>query len=146
MQHRGGSRLEATWNRLAALRQQLGQIDLPDTASADLRSTLKDIERRLERIAGVIVTADQTLLGVDLEARRTQLSALEGARASRPERDRLARTVADLEDVASRRDRLLAERTRIDGADDSEAEDADKKLETLLNTARMVRAARAETE
>jgi hypothetical protein len=159
MRHRGGTRLAATWSRLAGLRQQLGQMDLPATASADLRSTMKDIERRLEQIASVIGTADQTLQGADLDARRTQLGALEGTRTPRPERDRLARTVADLEDVARRRERLTAERTRIDAAldefsgvlaqvaaSDSELGDADEKLTTLLETARLVRSARAETE
>ncbi len=156
---RGDAVLDATWARLAKLRQQLGNADLPVTAASDLRSSLKDIEQRVDGIARVLATANQALAQVDLARARTRLAALNARTGDDPERDRLARTVADLEEVESRRDALLSERDRIDAAldefagvlgqlasGDAAVEEAGEKLEALNRTARLAQAARAETE
>jgi len=159
MAQRGDAILDATWARLARLRQQLGRADLPETVSTDLRGSLKDIERRIEGISHVLDTANRALDQVDLDRARTRLAALDARTGDDPERDRLARTVADLEEVESRRVALLAERDRIDAAldefagvlgqlasGDAGVEEAGEQLEALNRTARLAQAAKAETE
>jgi hypothetical protein len=109
--------LAPQWGRVATLRLQLAQSDLPSAAAADLRGALKDIEARLQKLAEAGQTADRTLRQVDLTALRTKLATLQ-RRADDPqvraERDRLARTVADLEVVEATRTRLSAEAASVD--------------------------------
>ena len=155
MASRGGPLLRPTWTRLAKLRQQLGLADLPETAATDLRSALKAIESRVTAMASVIATAEEALRGVDLAQSRSRLATLS---ADRPERDRLARTVADLEEVDRRRQRVLEEQQRVDAAldefasvlgqlasGDAEVEDSSEILAELIQTAHLARAAREET-
>jgi hypothetical protein len=109
--------LAPQWGRVATLRLQLAQSDLPLAAAADLRGALKDIEARLQKLAEAGQTADRTLRQVDLTALRTKLATLQ-RRAEDPqvraERDRLARTVADLEVVEATRTRLASEAASVD--------------------------------
>jgi hypothetical protein len=110
--------LSPAWDRLARLRLELARTELPSAASADLRGALKEIEGRLETLGQVGRAADRTLRQVDLSALRTRLATLT-ARAgtdpeARAERDRVARTVADLDQVETRRATLTGEAARID--------------------------------
>ena len=105
--HRQKGPLGAAYAKLSQIRLELARAELPAIPSADLRSALKDIEARLAALTQLDQTADRTLRQVDVSALRTRLSTL-NAQASaddarRAERDRLARTVADLEAVEESR-------------------------------------------
>lgn len=109
--------LAPIWARLAELRVQLGSTELPPTAAADLRGILKGIEDRLDALARRARSADDTLRQVDATALSTRLKALsskpELSPAESAERDRLARTVADLDAVKLRRRSVAEESSRI---------------------------------
>jgi chromosome segregation ATPase len=150
-------RFDTAWSRLAELRVQLAGLDLPEAAATDLRSAMRELERRLDGLARVARTTEQTLEKVDASALRTRLKALSTRAASderaRDERDRLARTVADLDAVQERRrgvERELAEvhdaLSEVAGvfgqlADPGEASDG---LSRLTDTTRLVREAIAD--
>ena len=109
--------LSPQWERLAALRMQIARSDLPAAAASDLRGSLREVEARLTRLAEAGQSADRTLRQVDLAGLRTKLAALQ-RRAEDPsvraERDRLARTVADLEVVEATRSRLAEDAAAVD--------------------------------
>lgn len=151
--------LTPQWSRLADLRLQLARADLPLAAASDLRSALKEVEARLQRLAEAGQTADRTLRQVDLAALRTKLATLQ-RRADDPqiraERDRLARTVADLEVVEATRARLAAEASSVNAllAEVSAALgqvgtgtelDEDRALERLNQVAQSAREATRDT-
>ena len=156
----GRTGLSQSSRRIAALRRQLATlIDLPVTASADLRNALRDIERQLEALANVADTADQALAQVNLPQLETRLAALNEQTGQHPEktaqRDRLARTVSDLQAIASRRQALASEIAQIDEALDevagvlgqlAEHDSVDGALEKLIHTTRLVREAVADAD
>lgn len=113
-----GGLLTASWARLATARRSLARAGLPHAAAADVRDLLREIEQRLHGIAEVARASDTALAGIDATRLRTRLAALERS-ARTPEeiaeRDRTARTVADLDEVLARRDALAAEAHRIEG-------------------------------
>ncbi|MEQ1504379.1 MAG: hypothetical protein ABMB14_19215, partial [Myxococcota bacterium] len=117
----GDGLLGPAWDRLARIRIEVARADLPLAASADLRGALKELEARLEALAQVGETARRTLRQVDLSALRTRLATLvakpddagPAGTARRAERDRLARTVADLEAVEARSAAVGPEAHRI---------------------------------
>ncbi len=110
-------RAAPTWRRVAELRLQLADLDLPEAAATDLRGALRDVERGLEGLARVAQTTAQTLGQVDGSALRTRLAALTTRAASDPaarsERDRLARTVADIDAVEARRQGVERDLTEV---------------------------------
>lgn len=110
--------LGGTWTQLAQVRKALASTELPEAASVDLRSALKDVERRLHGMAEVARTARQALVGLDPARLRTRLSALEHRAATDPsardERDQLARALADLDAVEQRRASISEDARRID--------------------------------
>lgn len=101
--------------RIAALRRRIATADLPGAASLDLRSALREVEEQLTALAREVRVADEALQRAEIDRLRTRLDGLvrEGAAA---ERDRVARAVADLEEVERRKERALAEITRVDAA------------------------------
>jgi len=118
---RGGrGRLDAAWERAARLRVQLAeQSHLPEAAEADLRDALRDLEARLLETAEQARAAGKALEQVDSDGLRTRVEALSLRSADDPsareERDRLARTVADLDVIEGQQRRLLASVREIDG-------------------------------
>lgn len=140
-----GGVLGPAWDRLARLRVDLGRAELPAAAAADLRGTLRDLERHLEDLARVSAAADAAVRQVDGEALRTRLLAANlGASdpQARAERDRLARTVADLDAVEARRALVASDvRSLLDGMAEIAAllgrlgEDPDPAAVATLGTA-----------
>jgi hypothetical protein len=116
----GAGLLDSAWRRLAEARVELGRVDLPGAPSSDLRGALKDLEGRLEALANLSETADRTLRQVDVSALRTRLATSTAQAATDParraERDRLARTIADLEAVGASRAAIGPAAARIEDA------------------------------
>lgn len=144
--------LRPAWNRLSVVRKALAGSDLPVAAASDLRGALKDVERRLLAMAEIAVTTRKAMAGLDAERLRTRLAALDrGARTpdALAERDRLARALADLDEVEARREALRAEARAIEAtleemgtvlARVSTAGDAvETELAQLVHSARSVR-------
>ncbi len=109
--------LAPAWDQLARVRAQLGAADLPTNANTDVRSVLKDLEERLLGLATRAGASERALKQVDATQLRTRLAALttqqELSDAQRAERDRLARTVSDLDAVAEHRRSVASEAARI---------------------------------
>ncbi len=126
--------------RIGSLRGTVARLDLPATAASDLRGALRDIEQRLDTLREVAEITTSTLAEVDLDGMRARVAAF-GARRTE-ERDRLARTVSDLEAVAARRRALHADYRRLEGVLDEVAatlarHDADRgDTDGLLRSAR----------
>jgi len=116
----GSPRLAARWERLAALRRDLARSPIPDTAATDLRGALRDVERHLDDLDRIEATVEEALSAAHAPDLRTRITSLSSAAARDPraadERDRLARTLADLEAVQDRQERLRADLTRVDDA------------------------------
>ncbi|MCB9685668.1 MAG: hypothetical protein H6735_11550 [Alphaproteobacteria bacterium] len=116
--HSAGGRLDPAWAALARTRRELGESSLPPAVATDVRAALREIEREL---VGLADAARTELPGVDADVVRHRLSVLDARpldEAQRAERDRLARTVADLDAAAVRRERMLAsQRTLTDHLD-----------------------------
>lgn len=113
-----GGALDPSWRQLARVRRVLAGSNLPEPAAADLRGALKDLERRLLAMAEVWRSAARALDSMDLGRMRTRLAAFERAAHPDPaqlaERDRLARTLADVDEVEGRRRALTEEARAID--------------------------------
>lgn len=111
--------LRPAWSQIAALRRTIARSALPDTAAADLRALLRDIESHLASKADAAQATEAALASIDVARLRSRLAALEG-RARTPseveERDRLARTLADVDDLLARRNAQVAEAERIAGS------------------------------
>jgi hypothetical protein len=105
-----GGRSGELWGRIAALRRQIALRDLPPAAEADLRGGLKEVEAHLEAVGRMLGNAEDALGRVDLAQLRTRLASLsERSQADpslAPQRDRLGRTVADLEALEEQQHRL----------------------------------------
>lgn len=105
--------------RIAALRRRVTTAELPMPAKADLRSGLREVEDQLDALARIAQVADDALGTIDLDRLRTRLAGLSrasGDAASATERDRTARAIADLEEVASRREEARREIARVETA------------------------------
>lgn len=129
---------------VARLRRSLAARELPGAAATDLRSGLRLMEDRLESVADLARRCDEALAGVDLPALRTRLAALANTR-DHTERDRVARTVADLEEIRRKRDevdeavaRVRSAAAEVAGALASWGDgiDDDRDLDALLRAAR----------
>lgn len=140
-------RLGHVWDRAARLRVALAeQSHLPEPAEIDLRADLRDLEHRLLETATQAEAAGRALGQVDAAGLRTRIAALDLRAghdpAAREERDRLRRTLADLEAVSAQRDAVLAEARAIDAQLDAIAAavarsgaGADEGLDTLARDA-----------
>ncbi|MEQ1566601.1 MAG: hypothetical protein ABMA64_13245 [Myxococcota bacterium] len=150
--------LAPAWARLGALRLEVAGADLPPAVSTDVRDALKEVEDELEALAQVAGAAARTLRQVDLPALRTRLASL-SARASSDrsaleERDRVARTVADLEAIDAQARSVGIENGRIlDRLGEISAalavvgpDPSDEGLRRLGDTARRARDASIEGE
>lgn len=99
--------LATAWRRLSALRRQLGVLDLPTSADADLREALEEVEQRLVALGRVDDALGAGLVAADRDHLTRRLGA--SARAARTntaaaaERDALARALSDLESLERRR-------------------------------------------
>jgi hypothetical protein len=171
-QHRDWSRFLAAWQaqrdgmkeppelqrcrgRLAALRRHLAEAEIPETAAMDVRTALKDVEHHLDELARIGATVEGTLATVDASQLRSRLATLSSRSEADPdaaeERDRIARTLADVEAVQERRQRLQGDLVRIDDALDDLAavlgelatrrEAAPGAVERLRATTRLAREA-----
>jgi hypothetical protein len=94
-------------------RREIAMAELPEPAEMDLRDALKAIEARLTSLVSIQSTATRALAQVDPDMLRTKIAKLE-LRAVRdpsvlPERDRMARALADMEEVGAQRDAAQAE-------------------------------------
>ncbi len=107
--HSAEGRLDAAFEALARTRRAIALAHLPPSVATDLRSAVRDIERRLLAIGEA---ARQDTGGVDAGLLRARLATLQGRAGGDPEllreRDRLARTVADLDAAEERRERIVA--------------------------------------
>ena len=113
--------LQPVWDKLSALRVELARADLPVTAAADLRGNLRDLEQQLIDLRQVSRTAEQALAKVDVPALRARLATLTADPSRAAERDRVARTVSDLEEVERRRDSVQIDLDALDTALDEVA-------------------------
>ncbi len=105
--------------RVAALRLRLADAQLPEPAASDVRSALGALERHLDDLGRIARTVQDARDAADLDALRSRLAALSGPHADprrAHERDRLARSVADLEAVQERQARVDADLARVDAA------------------------------
>ncbi|MCA9494981.1 MAG: hypothetical protein KC621_33870, partial [Myxococcales bacterium] len=95
--HSAGGRLDRAWAALARTRVELGESTVPPAVATDVRAALRDIERDLVELGDA---ARVELPGVDADVVRHRLAVLDARPLDgeqRAERDRLARTVADLD-------------------------------------------------
>ncbi len=104
--------LGRTWDRLRRARASLEALALPAAAEVDLRSSLRDAERRLEGLAEVIVRAEATTREVDPTRLRTRGAERALADYHAVERARLD-AVAEVEELSDAVDSLLASAARI---------------------------------
>ncbi|MBW1877672.1 MAG: hypothetical protein JRJ84_04845 [Deltaproteobacteria bacterium] len=106
--------------RVASLRRRLAEAEIPETAAMDVRAALKDVEHHLDELARIGATVEGTLATVDATQLRSRLASLSSRGESDPdaaeERDRIAHTLADVEAVQERRQRLQGDLVRIDDA------------------------------
>lgn len=109
------------WERLASLRRTLAELDLPQAAETDLRASLKDVESHLLQVVEVERGAAAALKGVDLVQLRTRLATLSQTPDREAERDQLARTLADLQELESQRERMRADTARVEATLDEMA-------------------------
>jgi len=102
---------------LAALRRQLAAADLPPAAASDLRSVLKEVDERITALAARAEASAGALRQVDATGLRARLGVLLGVtepdRDQVAERDRLARIIADLDEVSALRDAVATEASRL---------------------------------
>lgn len=109
--------LEPVHRDLASLRRQLATTELPVTAASDLRSVLKEVDSKLVALQDRASTSAEALQKVDATGLRARLGVLNGQPVLDPaqiaERDRLTRTVADLEDVEALRQSVRDEAHRL---------------------------------
>lgn len=113
-------RAARAWERVATLRRQLPSLELPAAAEADLRSGLKEVESQLLTISRRLENIHKTLDQADLDQLRTRLASLSQRATtdseSAAQRDRLGRTVTDLEALVQQRDRLDGQVVHIEDA------------------------------
>ena len=113
-----------TWRRVSDLYIALARSDIPAAAAADLRSGLRDVERRLESLAGV-QDASTGAGGIDrdrLQARLDELGRAEQLTSEeRAQRDQLVRTLGDVHEIDARRAGLERELSKLDDALDEVA-------------------------
>jgi hypothetical protein len=153
-----GGLLSPAWERVSDVRRQLAVADLPAPAASDLRDALKEAEHRLQELSRLGAAAEAALRGVDESGLRTRLATLQ-TRTTDPatvaERDRLARTVADIDAVRVRRtsvstgamevlDRLAAAAAALGQIGTEATEETD--LVRVERSAARLRAAAAERE
>jgi hypothetical protein len=104
-----GGRLAGAFERLALARSRVADARLPSTIGTDIRSALKEVERRLLELGEAARTADPTVEPGPIRERLAVLESNPSAVRSRAEeRDRLARTLADVEAAEAQRERIAA--------------------------------------
>jgi hypothetical protein len=139
---------------IARLRRSLAARELPAAAATDLRTGLRLMDDHLESVADLARRCDEALAWVDLPALRTRLAALANTR-DHVERDRVARTVADLEEIRRKRDevdeavaRVRSAAAEVAGALASWGDgiDDDQDLDALLRAARALGPAATDDE
>jgi len=152
-----GAEIQARWERIAALRRHLAHSALPEVAATDVRGALRDVERHLADLDRIAATVRDALEAVDASALRVRVATLGAATdpSAVKERDRLARTLADVEAVQARHERVASRLHAIDDAlADLEAVIAEvgtrgdqvpAAVEVLRSTTRLARDSLAET-
>lgn len=156
----GAPELVRARQRIAALRRQLAAAELPAAAAADLRAGLREVEQQAEALGRAGQVAREALGRVDAHGMRTRLDGLVRTAARDPdaaaERDRVARAVADIEDLEQRDARARADLARLEAALDEVAaglgpvgggagEWSADAIERLVRTTRLAREAVADT-
>jgi len=112
--------LAKLYEQAADLRRRLADTELPLHMHADLRQSVREIERAGSALAERVRTADSALERLDPPQLRIRLAAATAMAAHDPkaamERDQLARALADLDEVVARRSQAITDLERLQGS------------------------------